>query len=163
RAFSRRESVRVALEVGVHSPWMSDVLRDCGHDVIVANPRAVELITKSDRKNDRNDAALLARIARGDPALLAPVTHRSKALREDLAVLRAREAAVGARTKLINGVRGMVKSSGAKIPKCSSEAFPSRAIGHVPAELAPAVEPLLTTIGGMTETIKGFDKRIHEI
>jgi transposase len=90
---------------------MSDVLRECGHEVIVANPRAVELITKSNRKNDRNDARLLARIARADPALLSPVMHRTKEMREDLAVFRARDASVGARTKLVNGVRGMVKSA----------------------------------------------------
>jgi transposase len=163
RTFARREPMRVALEVGVHSPWLSDLLRACGHDVIVANPRAVELITKSDRKNDRNDAALLARIARVDPALLAPVVHRKKEMREDLSVLRARDACVGARTKLVNGVRGMVKSAGEKIPKCSPEALPSKALEHVPEELAPAIEPLLAAVAAMTETIKTYDKKIHEL
>lgn len=163
RTFARRERMRIALEVGVHSPWLSDVLRDCGHEVIVANPRAVELITKSDRKNDRNDAALLARIARVDSALLAPVVHRTKEMREDLAVLRARDASVAARTKLVNSVRGMVKSAGQKIPKCSSEAFPSRAVGHFPEELAPAIEPILSVITAITDSVRRFDKKIHEI
>jgi transposase len=163
RVFARRERMRVTLEVGVHSPWLSDLLRDCGHDVIVANPRSVELLTKSDRKNDRNDAELLARIARADSTLLAPITHRTKPMREDLAVLRARDASVAARTKLVNAARGMVKSAGEKIPKCSPEAFASKALEYVPDELAPAIEPLLAAIASMTDTIKNFDRKIHEI
>jgi len=41
------------LEVGTHSPWVSRYLVDLGHEVIVANPRRVRLITDSTRKDDR--------------------------------------------------------------------------------------------------------------
>ncbi len=44
---------RVALEVGTHSPWVSWYLADLGHEVMVANPRRVRLITNSTRKDDR--------------------------------------------------------------------------------------------------------------
>jgi len=46
-------------------------------EVIIANPRQVELISKSNRKTDVNDAALLARMA-VTPELLAPIVHRSQ-------------------------------------------------------------------------------------
>lgn len=56
----------VALEVGMHSRWASRVLHECSHDVIVANPAKVKLISSNDRKNDRVDARSLARLARVD-------------------------------------------------------------------------------------------------
>src|ERR1039458_3147055 len=44
---------RVALEVGTHSPWVSRHRAAMGHEVIVANPRKVKLITQSVKKNDQ--------------------------------------------------------------------------------------------------------------
>src|SRR5258705_1977306 len=35
---------RVALETGMHSPWVSQVLSELGHEVIVAHARNVRLI-----------------------------------------------------------------------------------------------------------------------
>ena len=48
--------VRIAIEVGTHSPWVTRLLQSLGHEVIVANPRQVKLITESSRKDDRLDA-----------------------------------------------------------------------------------------------------------
>ena len=60
RFFAKRERMRVAIETGTHTPWIHDLLVHKGHEVIVANARQLELISKNDRKNDRNDARLLA-------------------------------------------------------------------------------------------------------
>jgi transposase len=57
--------------------WVSRLLSDLGHEVIVAHARNVRLIGKSRRKDDRLDAQTLARLARIDPQLLCPVKHRS--------------------------------------------------------------------------------------
>jgi hypothetical protein len=43
----------------------------------MAHAQKVELITKSNRKDDRHDARTPARLARIDPELLGPVRHRS--------------------------------------------------------------------------------------
>src|SRR5580658_10933526 len=67
----------MALETGTHSPWVSRLLRELGYQVIVAHAQKVQLITKSNRKDDRHDARTLARLARIDPELLGPVRHRS--------------------------------------------------------------------------------------
>ncbi len=40
----------IALEIGTHSPWVSRLLTELGHEVIVAHAQKVELITKSNRK-----------------------------------------------------------------------------------------------------------------
>ncbi len=47
---------RIALEVGGHSAWVSELLKELGHDVIVANARKLRMIFQSDSKNDRLDA-----------------------------------------------------------------------------------------------------------
>jgi hypothetical protein len=59
----------MAVEVGTHSPWVSQLLATLGHEVIVANARQVKLISQSSRKDDRLDAQTLARLARVDPQL----------------------------------------------------------------------------------------------
>ena len=64
--FAARERERLALEVGTHSPWVSRLLAEAGHEVIVANARAVRLIYGGKRKSDRLDAEKLARLARVD-------------------------------------------------------------------------------------------------
>ena len=61
---------RIALEIGTHSPWISRLLGELGHEVIVANARKVRLIGESRKKDDRLDAQTLARLARIDPELL---------------------------------------------------------------------------------------------
>jgi transposase len=81
---------RVAFEVGTHSPWVSRLVTDCGHEVISANPRQIRLIYENQRKSDRADAEYLARLARLDPKLLAPVTHRGEQAQAALALLRSR-------------------------------------------------------------------------
>ena len=43
----------IALETGTHSPWVSRLLTELGHEVIVAHAQKVQWITKSSRKDDR--------------------------------------------------------------------------------------------------------------
>src|SRR5246127_3984784 len=93
---------RVALETGVHSPWIS---RELGHEVIVAHARKVRLIGESRKKDDRLDAQTLARLARIDPELLCAVKHRSAQAQADLSVIRACAGLVRARTGLVNTAR----------------------------------------------------------
>ena len=81
---------RIALETGMHSPWVSRRLSELGHEVIVAHARSVRLIGESRKKDDRLDAQTLARLARIDPQLLSPVKHRSAKAQADLTVIRAR-------------------------------------------------------------------------
>src|ERR1039457_5544050 len=101
---------RIALEAGMHSPWVSRLLSELGHEVIVAHARNVRLIGESRKKDDRLDARMLARLVRIDPQLLAPVKHRSAQAQADLMAIRARAGLVRARTSLINTARGVTKS-----------------------------------------------------
>jgi transposase len=161
--FERVGPARLVLEVGRHSPWVSRLAQAAGMEVIVANPRRVQLITRNERKNDRTDAELLARLGRVDAQLLSPVTHRSVEHQADLAVKRARDAAAASRTALINHVRGAVKSFGLRLPTCSPDSFHRRVLAHLPEELAPALEPIVRLIGQATDEIKNFDAQIEAL
>lgn len=162
RRFEPIPACRVALEVGTHSPWVSRVLEDCGHEVVVANARKVQLIAKSKRKNDRTDAELLARIARLDPKLLAPIRHRGPQAQADLAVIRSRDALVRARTMLVNHARGSVKSVGARLPKRSAASFHKLDPELLPEALRPALAAVLETTGQLTARIRQLDRDIQK-
>src|SRR6202167_5351710 len=110
---------RIALETGTHSPWVSRVLSELGHEVIVAHARNVRLIGESRQKDDRLDARTLARLARVDRQLLAPVRHRSAQAQSHLMVIRARAVLVRARTSLIHTARGLAKSYGERLRGCN--------------------------------------------
>src|SRR3954469_3127520 len=45
--FAGKGRMRIALEVGTHSPWISRLLIAYGHEVLVANPRKVRLIAEN--------------------------------------------------------------------------------------------------------------------
>ena len=96
--------MRIAVETGTHSPWVSRLLRECGHEVLVANSRKLRLIYANKRKTDEIDAENLARLARLDPKLLYPVRHRGEDSQAHMAMIRSRQALVDCRTQLVNHV-----------------------------------------------------------
>jgi len=158
-----RPGLRVVLETGTHSPWLSRVAAECGHEVLVANARRLRLIAESDRKTDRRDAELLARVGRLDPTLLSPVTHRTAAAQEDLALLRARDALVRTRTLLVNHVRGALKAVGVRVPACSTPSFARRARAVVPDGMRDALTPLLDTLERLSAEVRGYDARVEAL
>ncbi len=153
----------VALEVGTHSPWVSRLLESLGHRVTVANPRQLAYLTRSDRKSDRSDARTLARPARLDAALLHPVRHRAAQAQADRALLKARAAVVEARSRLVASARSLAKAWGVRLPACSTPAFPRQAAPQLPAELRPALEPLLAAIERLTARIRDYDGQVERL
>ena len=161
----RRDRARIVLEVGTHSRWISTVLlKEEGHDVVVANPRQVQLIWKRPMKTDKADALLLARLGRMDVELLAPVRHRGRNAHVDLGYLRARETLVNARTKLINHVRGALKALGVRVEASSSATgFPDAAQAALPDELVPALGPMLEVLKVLNAQIGAHDKQVQQL
>jgi transposase len=137
---------RVVFEVGTHSAWVREVIAGLGHEVLVANARRMEGSKRRRRKNDRIDAAKLARLGRVDPKSLYPIQHRNTEIRENLLVIRVRDSLVESRTKLISTVRGMVKTMGARLPGCSSVSFSQKVPGQIPPEVRETLQPLLRLI-----------------
>jgi transposase len=163
RFASERPPMRVAIETGTHSPWVSRLLEECGHEVLVANARKLRLIYANKRKTDEVDAENLARLARLDPKLLYPVRHRGQDAQAHMAMIRSRQALIGCRTQLVNHVRGAVKSFGHRLPKCPARTFHKRASEHIPEALLPALEPVLEQIASLTERIRQYDRKLVAI
>lgn len=161
KRFGSGEAARVVIEAGTHSPWVSRLLSQWGHEVLVANPRKLALITENESKDDPVDAELLARLGRVEPQLLSPIQHRGERAQADLAVIRARDAVVAARTQLVNHVRGAVKSWGGRLRSSSTRSFARQGASQLPEALRPALQPLLDVLALLTSQIEAYDRQIE--
>jgi transposase len=156
---------RIAMEVGTHSPWISRLLRDLGHEVIVANPRKLRAIYTSNRKSDQTDARMIARLARVDIELLHPIEHSTEQAQRDLLQVKLRDTLVRQRVDIISSVRFTLKSLGVRLPAPSTACFAKRcraflAVGN--EDLSAMVEPALQILDLLTENIRGLERGIEE-
>jgi len=161
RYFSGLAPSRVILESGTQSAWVRRLVESLGHEVITANPAKVQAIASSQQKTDERDAQCLARLGRVDPRLLSPIHVRSPEAQQALAVVRAREGLIKARTMLVNQVRGTVKSFGVRLPGCSAKCFARKVPQTVPQALQAALEPLLAVIADLSDRIYRFDRDVE--
>jgi transposase len=161
--FKRLAPVRVAMETGTHSAWISRQLTAQGHEVYVANARKLRMIFESKRKNDRVDALKLAQLGRFDAKLLHPVQHRAEQTQLDLVAIRSRENLVEARTKLINQVRGQTKSLGHRLESKDTEKVGPELAKDLPEDVRQALQITLEATEQLTEAIHRSDAQIHEI
>lgn len=164
-ALSRKHpGAPMVMEVGTHSPWVSRFLKDLGHRVLVANPRKVRAIYQNDRKSDRRDAEMLARIARTDEELLHPVEHVCEEMQRDLLQIKLRDNLVRQRVDIISSVRFTLKSLGIPLPSPNSASFARHArrlLGAEHAGVLALIEPSLRVLDAMTEQIRQLEKAIE--
>jgi transposase len=158
--FRESPKARVVIEVGTHSPWISRLLEELGHEVIVANPSKIRG-KKGRRKNDKIDAEFLARQGRADPNLLYPIKHRGEQAQVDLVMLSSRDCLVKCRSLLISHTRGTVKSVGGRIPKCSPESFHRTAPDSIPSVLDAALKDTLEMIANLNARVRELDKQVE--
>jgi transposase len=161
RYFSALSPARVVLEVGTHSPWISRLLERLGHEVLVANAARLRGPKRTRRKNDRIDAEALARKGRVDPKLVFPIQHRGEVAQADLVLIRSRDALVRCRTLLVNEVRGVVKSLGARLHKCSAESFHRAVREEIPDVLRGILAGVLSQIEALTKQIRAYDREVE--
>jgi transposase len=107
--FEALTPARVVIEVGTHSAWVQEIIAGEGHEMLVANPRLMEGRKRRKRKSDRIDAHKLARLGRVDPQSLHPITHRSREVRQDLVLLRPRDATFTSPARRYPGVQARPK------------------------------------------------------
>jgi transposase len=161
--FTDLPRARIAMEAGTHSIWVSEQLREMGHEVIVANVREVRSISHNNRKSDTVDAEKIARYARVDPEILHPISHRTVAQQEALTLIRARNLIVRLRTAAVNSVRGLAKPCGYRLPASSTLCFAKRCMAVLPPSLAQALGPVLEQIAAMTVKIQQYDRTIKRL
>ena len=162
KAFEGRGYARVILEAGTQSAWVSRALTKLGYTPIVANTRKVKAIYANDRKSDRNDALLLARLGAADPALLYPIHHRTEEDDQAMALLKARDILVRARTRAIGHVRCEAKASGHRLSGCKPEAFTKR-FEELPPALQTVYAPFLASVGSLNTSIRDYDAAIEKL
>jgi len=163
RFFGGQSLSRVVLEACTSARWVSQVAKESGHKVVVANPRTFKLISASCRKSDRNDARMLADFGQFRPNLLNPVSLRVGEVQDARSVLIARDTLVSNRTAIINCARGILRDSGYGLPSCAAERFHVRVRDLIPTNLEPAVRPLLAALEGIARSIDEYDATIAKL
>jgi transposase len=154
---------RIVMEASGPCRWISALAASFGHEVIVGNPREIHLISKSYRKNDRNDAFKLADLGQVRPRLLHPVQLRCDRAHLGQVHQRARTQLVAMRTHLVNLVRGCARTSGHAMPACSTRVFRARCQELLPADLKQALAPVLDQLHSLNEAIARYDKETERL
>jgi transposase len=160
--FAGEPPALVAIEAGARTHWWADLLRNFGHEVIVADAREF-CQGKKHRKNDRNDAERLARYARLDPQALHPVQLRSSEQQADLSHIRVRDALLRTRTLLVNVARGLAKEQACRLPASITETFGERSLKVLPAGLAALLAPVLESMDDLTRKIEAKAEIIEQL
>jgi transposase len=161
--FSAWAAMRVVFEAGTHANWIYRLLVRLGHEALMTDSRRLALITASVSKDDRADAEWLAELGLRMPEMLNCVQPCSVEIQHDRVVLKARDTLIATRTKLINSMRGTLKSLGHRLPCCDGDAFARKAGPHIPAELNETLRPLLLVIQHVSDEIRRYDKRIDQL
>jgi transposase len=128
--------------------------------LIVSNPRKTRAIYQHERKSDRRDALMLARIARMEPALLYPVQHGSEQAQQDLLRIKLRDSLVRARVGVINSLRFTLKSLGYTIANPSTERFHKVIEEQVPESVGSVIAPSVQALKELSFRIKLLDREI---
>lgn len=104
------DQIQVAIEPVAGWRWVSGLLEECGMDVHIAHPRKIQLIAKSTKKTDTEDARTLANL------LLAgyfPEAHKSSENIYQLRLLlRERSFIIKQRTSIKNQIHGIATTQG---------------------------------------------------
>ena len=130
--------------------------------MFVADARQLRLISQSCSKNDRNNAYWLAELGRTNPALLAPVEPLGQQARQHRSWLRGRETLLGARTQLLNSVRGIAKSHGIRFGPCGMTKWDAAVEKKCPAVLPTILKPMARIIAALTREINKLDRRLEK-
>lgn len=158
------EAATIIIEAGCHSPWIDRLFSKLGHKVVVANPRKLRAIYETDNKSDERDAEMLARIGRLDGKLLHAVKHSSEKAQRALKIMDTRDTLVATRVRLVNSVRGSLKSLGVILESgWSTEAFARKATEALADEDYDLVQPLIEVIADLTIRIRDRDRRIQSM
>lgn len=105
----------VAVEATGNSAWFCGEVRPCVGRIVVVNPKQFQVIRKSVKKTDRNDARALAFFLSKD---MLPETRLKSVAESELASLvHTRDVLVKQRTRLLNKIHALHVRHGIKLKK----------------------------------------------
>jgi transposase len=156
----------VIVETSAEAFRIADLALSCGHEVRVVPATLVKTLGVGSRgvKNDEKDARVLSEVScRID---LPSVHIPSAASRQLKSICGSREALVETRTKLVNNVRGWMRTQLWRIRGGDASSFPDRVRGHgqrLEMPLPEHVERQLVVIEAMNQQIKAADRQLASI
>ena len=157
--FANLEPCLIGMEACGSAHYWARKLSELGHAVRLMAPQFVKPYVKTN-KSDRNDAeAICEAVARPNMRFVPVKTAEMQAV---LALHRARQGFVKARTAQANQIRGLLAEFGVVIPK---------GIGHIAKRLPEILEDAENGLPGMMrqlferlgENLKGMDKQVGEL
>lgn len=159
-------SSRVVLETSSEAFRIADQAKQAGHEVRVVRSTLSKQLGVGDRgiKNDVRDARKLSEVScRIDlPSVHVP----SETAREWRSLIRSRETLIESRTKMVNHVRGWLRTQLRTLRRGSTETFPTRvrerAAGEATA-IPSHIEDVLAVIDVMNLQATASMKRIREL
>lgn len=162
RVFGQRARARVLLEASTESEWVARHLELLGHEVIVADPNFAPMYASRSRKvkTDKRDARTLCQACHlGAYRLAHRSSDASRLLRKHL---RARQALVQARTRMISVCRALLRQEGLRVPSCGAASFAQRVRSlELEGAQREALEPLLQIHDQLCTQIDVTDKKVE--
>lgn len=160
---------KVAVEATGNSNFFYDHIVDGVADVVVVAPGQFEVIRRSVKKTDKNDARALAFYLSKD--MLPKARVKNKNYREVASLVETRERIVKLRTVLLNKIHGLCNGHGIKLKKesLSSKKGLERVLGYELSEMAKLeakiiieqVNSLSKSIDDLDEVIKGAASQLE--
>jgi transposase len=105
----------LAVEATGNSAWFRDEVLPCVGRVVVVNPRQFQIIRKSVKKTDKNDARALALFLSKD--MLPETRLKTKPEGELASLVHTRDLLVKQRTRLLNKIHALYNRHGIKLKK----------------------------------------------
>ena len=161
-----RPPSRVIVETAAEAFRIADQALACGHEVRVVPATLVRALGVGARgiKTDERDARKLSEVS---TQIDLPSVHIPREQARQLkSICGSREALVGCRTKLINNVRGWLRTQLWRVRAGGASSFPERVRGHsrlLGQELPLHVERLLTVLDTLNEQVSDADKQLQKI
>ncbi len=128
--------------------------------MLVANPRKLHAISRHERKSDRRDAQMLARLAR----VIRHCSTRSNTARPRRSTICwASNCATPWCAPVSTSSTPCASPSRAwviRVRNPSSQSFHKTVLADVPAECLPVIQPLLTVLAQVTAQIKGMERQL---
>ena len=162
----RRPASRVVVETSAEAFAVADGALELGHEVRVVPATLVRSLGVGARgiKTDRRDAQVLSEVS---CRIDLPSVHVPREIsRSRKAMCGMREGLIECRTKLINCVRGWLRTKLLKIPSGRSETFPERIRSKLksnPEGMPEHVERLLLVLDKLNEQIKAADDELLQL
>ena len=162
---SRRPKSRVVLEACAEAFAIADQALSLEHEVRVVPGTLVRTLGVGARrtKNDRRDAQALSEVS---TRIDLPSVHIPSSLaRRRKMMCGMREALVGARTQLVNTLRGWLRSNALPAPRTGSvSTFPARFRERVPADELPRyVERQLEMVEMLNRQLAEADAELERL